>query len=72
MSKTLNDIVNDGEANEAVHVFGIALLEIAQMATDTTLTEANLFLRARKLAQEACRDYDLDFVDSTFGGKSSP
>lgn len=69
---TLENIKDNETLSVVVDNFGEALIKIAEMATDGRLDEAQCFLRARAVAQSALKGYEIDFVDSTFGGKSSP
>jgi hypothetical protein len=69
---TLEDLSEQGSDFEAMPHFGQTLIEIAEMATDSRLDEAQCFLRARKLAQKALDEWEIQYVDNTFGGKISP
>jgi len=70
--KNLDEIAFDGDMVEAGHAFGVTLIQIAEMHTDSRLDEAHCFLQARTLAQNALRAFQVEFTDSTFGGKATP
>lgn len=60
----------DEQALSIYMSWGMALMEIAEMSTDSRLDEAHCFLRARKLAQRALDEFQIKYQDQTFGGKT--
>jgi hypothetical protein len=67
---TIDDIQGNDLHEFAYNAHDI-IFELAEAATDQRLDEALLFLRFRKEAQKLLRSYDIEFTDSTFGGKST-